>query len=395
MKSSDKDDRSIVLALGLAEIIHYGTLYYCVAVVANEISRDFEITNQWIFACFSFALCASALTSFIAGRLMDQHGAGTTMKIASVAGAVSLGMAAASRDVIEFSLALFGMQIASTFLFNEAGFVLLVQRDAVKAPRQITRLALIVGFSSTLFWPLTSGLLTLMSWRAIFGIYAGANVFVALPLVAWALQRRSAGPRDHCRFYGSQALLTSGPRLIDFVLITAGFSLTAFVFSAFVGQMLPILSSYGLGQETAVVSALFGPSQFLVRLFVPSLSERMTAIQLTIVSCVLLFLATVVILLWPRSLLGAATFIVLLGFSSGLNSICRGTLPLSVFGKDRYANWIGFIGGIRLLVASFAPVFFSSIQGRHGITIALSSLVLCGAASVFAFVLLVPYRRRA
>jgi len=390
----DDDDKLLVLALGFAEIIHYGTLYYCVAVVANEISQDLAITNQWIFACFSFALCASALASFPAGRLMHRYGAGATMKLASVAGAASLGMAAASSNATAFAVALFGMQIASTFLFNEAGFVLLVQRDAVQAPRQITRLAIIVGFSSTLFWPLTSGLLIWMSWRAIFGIYAVANILVALPLIVWALQIRAAAPRDCDNTYDSQTLLMPGPRLVDLALITAGFSLTTFVFSAFVGQMLPILLSIGLDREAAFVSALFGPAQFLVRLFVPLLSKRMAAVHLTIASCILLFLATVAIVLSTQSVLGATSFIVLLGFSSGLNSICRGTLPLSAFGKYGYATWIGFIGGFRLLVASFAPLIFSSVQDRLGTTSALSSLVTCAAGSVLAFVLAASYRRR-
>lgn len=383
-----KNDKLVVAALGGAEIINYGTLYYCVAVIAGHVARDFAISEASIFASFSFALFASALMSFPAGYLMNRYGVGTPMKIASVAAALSLGIAAISWNAVVFMLALFGMQIASAFLFYEAAFVLLVQRDALRAKRQIILLTLIVGFSSTLFWPLTSSLLSLISWREILAIYAGCNVLVALPLIVVALGHRSLNADSESNSDDLQVDSQRSPRAIDLALITIGFSLTTFVFSAFLGQMIPILSSIGLGQEGAMISALFGPSQVLIRLFATSLSERLVAIHLTILSSILLSVATAIVALASHSILGACVFIVLLGFSSGLSSICRGALPLSMFGQRGYGTRVGLISGFRLSTASFAPFFFSSIQTHYGTSVALASLVVCGFASVLAFVLL-------
>lgn len=382
-----KNDKLVVAALGGAEIINYGTLYYCVAVIAGHVARDFAISEASIFASFSFALFASALMSFPAGSLMNRYGAGTPMKIASVAAALSLGIAAISWNAVVFMLALFGMQMASAFLFYEAAFVLLVQRDALRAKRQIILLTLIVGFSSTLFWPLTSSLLSLISWRGILAIYAGCNVLVALPLILFALRGRSLKADSARNIDDLQVSSRRSPRVIDLALITIGFSLTTFVFSAFLGQMIPILSSIGLDQQGAMVSALFGPSQVLIRLFATSLSERMAAIHLTILSSILLSVAAVVAALASHSIAGASVFIVLLGFSSGLSSICRGALPLSMFGQRGYGSRVGLISGFRLSTASFAPFFFSSIQTQYGTIVALTALVVCGFASVLAFVL--------
>ncbi|WP_284273047.1 MFS transporter [Bradyrhizobium iriomotense] len=382
-----KDDKLVVAALGAAEIISYGTLYYSVAVVANAVGQEFAVTDQWIFACFSSALFASALMSLIAGRLMDRYGAGITMKVASLAATVSLGLAALSWNALVFAVALFGMQISSAFLFYEAAFVFLVQRDAGNAKQQITLLTLIVGFSSTLFWPLTSLLLIWSSWRTVFGIYAGCNALIALPLVVCALRRCPARSRNHNYTLASRVHSQSSPTLIDLALITVGFSLTTFIFSAFLGRMIPILSSIGLDLEQTSVSALFGPSQVLIRIFAASLTERMTAIQLTILSSILLSAATIVVELSSRSVLGATIFTVLLGFSSGLNSICRGILPLSVFGRDGYGKRVGLINGFRLLTASFAPFLFTSIQSEYGIAVALALLAACGVGSILAFAL--------
>lgn len=343
-----KNDKLVVTALGCAEIITYGTLYYCVAVIAGHVGRDFALSEASIFAFFSFALFASALMSFPAGYLMNRYGVGTPMIIASVAAALSLGIAAISWNAVVFMLALFGMQMASAFLFYEAAFVLLVQRDALRAKRQIILLTLIVGFSSTLFWPLTSLLLNLISWREILAIYAGCNVLVALPLIMFSLGHRSLNADNENNIDDSQADSQCSPRVIDLALITIGFSLTTFVFSAFLGQMIPILSSVGLGQEGPMISALFGPSQVLIRLFATSLSERMAATHLTILSSILLSVATVIVALASHSIVGASVFTVLLGFSSGLSSICRGALPLSMgLWKSSWPDqWLSIVHGV-------------------------------------------------
>ncbi|SFN76987.1 Predicted arabinose efflux permease, MFS family [Bradyrhizobium sp. Rc3b] len=388
-----EDDRLIVVALGGAGIVSYGTLYYCVAAIAKEASRDLAVTEEWILGCFSLALLASALISLVAGRLMDRYGAGKTMRIASFAGGASLGVAAVSWDPVVFAIALFGMQLASAFLFYEAAFVFLVQRDAVHAKRQMALLTLIVGFSSTLFWPLTSLLLTLISWRQVCWIYGGCNVLLGLPLIQVALVRSSVSLGDQNKVRGP--LGQSSSKLIDLVLITAGFSLTTFVFSALLGRMLPILSSIGLDmQGAALISTLFGPSQVAVRLFAGSFTERASPIQLTILSCVMLSAATFVTLLASHSLVGIAIFVAFVGFSSGLNSICRGSVPLSVFGPGGYGTRVGLITTFRLSTASFAPFLFSVIQNNYGIALALASLTICAIGSTLSFALLSARSKR-
>nr|WP_275945350.1 MULTISPECIES: MFS transporter [unclassified Bradyrhizobium] len=369
--------------MGGAGIISYGTLYYCVVAIAKEASHDLVVTEDWLIGCFSFALLASALMSLVAGRLMDRYGAGKTMKVASFVRAVSLGIAATSWNAVVFAIALFGMQLASAFLFYEAAFVFLAQRDAIHAKRQMAALTLIVGFSSTLFWPLTSLLLASICWRQVCWIYGGYNVLLALPLIQLALGKSSARLGDLNTVCGSRDQSSSKP--IGLVLITVGFSLTTFAFSALLSRMIPILSSIGLDpQETALISALFGPSQLAVRLFAGWFSVRIPPFNSPF-SCVMLSAATIVIVLAAHSLVGIAIFVALVGFSSGLNSICRGSLPLSVFGPGGYGTRVGLITTFRLSTASFAPFFFSFVQNNYGLGLALASLAVCAVASTLSF----------
>ena len=51
--------------------------------------------------------------------------------------------------------------------------------------RSIAHLTLIAGFASTLFWPLTSALHGILSWREVYMVFAAMNVAVCLPIHAW------------------------------------------------------------------------------------------------------------------------------------------------------------------------------------------------------------------
>lgn len=58
-----------------------------------------------------------------------------------------------------FAPALVTTGIATPFILYNTAFAVLVQIDPQAAPRRITLLTLIAGFSSTLFWPLATALL--------------------------------------------------------------------------------------------------------------------------------------------------------------------------------------------------------------------------------------------
>ncbi|RYH98434.1 MAG: MFS transporter, partial [Acetobacteraceae bacterium] len=68
-----------IWALGVTQIIGYGTLYYSFSILAPEIATAFDISIEWIYGCISLALLAGGLVSPYAGGLADRHGAGRIM----------------------------------------------------------------------------------------------------------------------------------------------------------------------------------------------------------------------------------------------------------------------------------------------------------------------------
>ena len=59
MRSVNKT--AVVIALGSAQTLAWGSTYYLPAILAAPIARDLGLPTSWIFGCFSGALLLSAL----------------------------------------------------------------------------------------------------------------------------------------------------------------------------------------------------------------------------------------------------------------------------------------------------------------------------------------------
>ena len=79
-----------IWALGMTQIIGYGTLYYSFSILAPGIAIDLGVAVEWIYGCISLALLAGGLISPWAGGLADRLGAGRVMSAGSIGAAAAL-----------------------------------------------------------------------------------------------------------------------------------------------------------------------------------------------------------------------------------------------------------------------------------------------------------------
>src|SRR5688572_3827666 len=185
-----------IWALGLTQIVGYGTLFYSFSVLAPAMALELALPQQWVFGALSAALFLGSLFAPIAGRWADRFGAGRVMTIGSLAASAALAACALSPGRASFVAALVAMELASCFVLYATAFAAIVQIGPVGAQRSITHLTLIAGFASTLFWPLTSLLHEHLTWREVYLIFAALNLLLCLPIHAWLMrlsrQQRSA-----------------------------------------------------------------------------------------------------------------------------------------------------------------------------------------------------------
>ena len=390
-----------VLALGVSQIISYGTLYYSFSILAPAMGEEFARSREWLFAAFSGTLFIGGIISPWSGRWADRFGAGRVMTLGSLAAALSLLACALAPDWSTFAPLLVSTGIATPFILYNTAFAVLVQIDPQSAPRRITLLTLVAGFSSTLFWPLATQLLHFFSWREIFLFYAALQVCICLPIHFWLSRMTRRSPRLKPETEAEPATIDAGilpaaSRKTALILAASGFSFGSFALSAMLVHLVPVLAAVGLGSSAVLVGTIFGPSQFASRLVNMVLGHRFSALMVAILSTALIPLAFVMLLVPPFIPLfaGAILFAMFFGMGSGLNSIVQGTLPLALFGHHGYGEILGRMTAARLIVSSAAPFIFAFILEQLGPHAALAIAAFAGMCGVIAFVMLAGLVKR-
>lgn len=386
---------SIVWLLGLTQIVGYGTMYYTLAIVAADIASELSVPVSTIFASLSLALLAGGAAAPYAGKLIDRRGAAQIMTIGSGAAAVALAAVAVAPNLAVFVIGLMAVEIAGALVLYDAAFACIVQSGGSR--RRITHLTLIAGFASTIFWPLTSGLSGLLTWREIIAVYAVLHVACCLPAHWWLARSfrarsRNTGVEPTAAEETSETPLPQTLRRPVLLLIALGFALSGFLILGITAQMVPVLAALGLGTAGVVVSMLFGPAQVLARLINMSAGSGQHPLTITILMASLLPVSALLLWLTAPSIVGAAAFAVLFGLASGLKSIVQGTLPLALFGREAYAERLGWLASARLILTAVAPFIMAYLTDTAGVSSALLTMTAFGFIGLGLF-LIVRYLR--
>lgn len=375
---------SVIWALGLTQIVGYGTLYYSFGALAPSMAAEFGWPEAWVYGVLSGSLLVGGLVAPISGRWADRFGAARLMTWGSVAAAAALALCAWAPERLGFIAGLVAIEVTSAFVLYATAFAALAQVSAGGAQRSITHLTLIAGFASTVFWPLTSALHEQLSWREVYLIYAALNLVVCFPVHFWLVRttrRRTAVATDSKA--GPAPVAAAGSHLL--LLMLLGFALLGFVSSAVTMQMVPMLAALGVGGVGVVVTSLFGPAQVLSRLVNMQFGKGLSQPALAMLAALLMPLGLAVLVLSAPWFPGAAVFAILFGLGSGLSSIVSGTLPLVLFGAVGYGQRLGWISSARLVVSAMAPFAFSVIAGWATTRSALWFVVAVGIGAAGAF----------
>ncbi|PKA38800.1 arsenite efflux MFS transporter ArsK [Rhizobium sullae] len=384
-----------IVALGLTQIIGYGTLYYSFSILAPGMSRDLGWPPEAAFGALSVALLIGGFTAPALGKWIDRFGAGRIMTVGSAIAAAALTACALVPGRISFVVALIGIEIASNLVQYGAAFALLVQIRPQAAQRSITYLTLIGGFASTIFWPITTMLHAEMSWQQVYLVFAGLNLLICLPIHA-VLSRKMRCNRERSGKASPakrvEGTLAASARRTGFVLMALSFSLQSLVSSAILVHMVPVLSGLGLGATAALVGTFFGPSQVLSRFTNMLFGGNLPPLKLAIIAAMLMAAAVFLLIPTAPSVVGAIAFAVVFGLGNGLFSIVTGTLPLMLFGSDGYGKLQGRVMAARLIVSATAPFALAYMMGAIGV---VWSLALTSAAGGLAVLVLAAIGRLA
>lgn len=387
-------DRTIfraLVVLALTQLIGWGTIGLT-AVVGRPVAADLAMDITAVFAGNSVLYLSMGLCSPLLARPFVELGGRTVMMVGTVISALGFVLLSNASGPIMYFAAWLLFGVGGSASLSTASYIVLNEIAGRNAKGAIGALMLVTGLSSSIFWPTTSFLASVLGWRYTCLVYAAALLVVSLPLLAFALPRRRKadieGVADHV-----PAVELHAPSRSTFYLLTAGIGLNAFVAFGMSAVLIELLKAEGLSASDAVsLGSVLGVVQVSARAIDFLGGGRWDGITTGIVAGVALPIAMLLLMLSGSSFSTVAAFILLYGLGSGALAVARATMPLVFYDKAEFAKASSRIAlPLNVLSATSAPVLVWLLS-EFGSNSLLALTLLCSCASLA--VLLMLRRRR-
>jgi predicted MFS family arabinose efflux permease len=377
-----------IAALGVAQIISWGTLFYTIAVLGAAMRADLGVSDTLLFGAFSAGLLVSGAASPAVGRWIDAGHARSALSGGSCVGALALAILAFAQGPVTLFAGWIVAGAAMALTLYDPAFAVLHTISGTGYRKAVTALTLFGGFASTVFWPLSLMLQDAFGWRTAFVVFAAMHAVVCLPLhfavIPGSARSPSARAATQKPVPAKRAPDAGDPRFAWLALALSGAS---FIASALSAHAIGLLTATGLTAADAVlVGALFGPMQVAGRVVEFTVGTRLNAHAVGTVAFVLLAVALAFLSQVKGALVTALAFALFYGFSNGVMTIVRGTVPAEIFGRHAFGTLLGRLARPQLIARAVAPVALAACFAFDPArTITPYLLVLLGAAAFVAY----------
>ncbi|MCL2669034.1 MAG: MFS transporter, partial [Micrococcales bacterium] len=190
--------RAVQIApLALAQVVGWGVLYYATIVSASRIATDTGWSLTVVTGMFSGGLIVSAVAGIGVGRLLDAQGPRLVMTAGSALGAAGFAFVAVAANPVMFAAGWVVVGTAQSAVLYQAVFTVITRRYGPRRHVPLTVITVAGGLASTVFAPITAGLLSVMGWRQAFGALAVVLAVVTVPVHWFCLEPRWAEPPPH------------------------------------------------------------------------------------------------------------------------------------------------------------------------------------------------------
>lgn len=380
----DPIPRKVVGYLGISQLVCWGVTYYLIGILGDPITAGLGWSETLVQGGFSVALLVMGIASPAVGRCIDRFGGRPVMAAGSVLAALGCAGIAAATTVVGYYAAWLILGLAMRCTLYDAAFATLAGLGGIAARRPMSRITLLGGIASTVFWPIGHVLAELIGWRGALLVYA-AFALATLPL-------HLALPRSGHRRSESVAAATAPVPGVRARRIAGGlyaliFAGAGFLASGMSAHMIGILTGLGLAIGSAVwVSTLRGIAQSLARLIETVFGARLHPLDLNLIAVVLLIVSFMAGSGSGYLVILAAVCATLYGAGNGLSTIARGALPLILFDHRNYGAIVGRLMVPGFLLSAVAPIAYAAVIERFGATGALimstAIAMVMGAAAV-------------
>ncbi|MCC7327266.1 MAG: MFS transporter [Burkholderiales bacterium] len=346
-----------VCALGVAQIVSWGTLFYTIAVLGSAMRADTGVGELWLFGSFTAGLFVSGIVSPLVGRAIDARGGRGVLAAGSLCGALACAVLAAAQGPVSVLLGWVLAGVAMAGCLYDPAFATLHQMSGGAYRRAVTALTLFGGFASTVFWPLSLYLQDTVGWRMSYAIYAVLHLALCLPIHVFGVpvKRRESTPECAAgtEVEASVQHPHGGP---TFVWLAVALSLAAFISSAISAHLIGLLTATGLAARDAVlIGSLIGPMQVAGRIMEFSFNRHVRALAVGSFAFALMAVALAAFTQVRGVWIVALAFVIAYGWANGIMTIVRGTVPAELFGQRDYGALLGRLALPQFVFKAVAP----------------------------------------
>jgi MFS family permease len=357
--------RALVPGLSLAQLLSWGSTVYAFALFVEPVETALDLTRGQTSVAFSLALLAEGLAAYVAGRWIDAGHERAVM----TGGSLLMGLALVAHGFVTTQAGfyaawtLIGLGMAGT-LYQPA-FAVVTRRFPLGYRRAIITITFLGGLASTVFIPLTAGLIHLWGWRAASWMLGAVNLGLCLPLHGWLLRGArgpavaiprtpDAAPNPNAGQRASLSAHLRGPvfwRLGVFIVLLMA------VNAAVPPHLVSLLRESGLSTAWAVtLPASIGALQVLGRLALYASERRLDVHAANRWTPALIPLALAVLLAGGGHGGAALLFALLYGVGNGLLTIVRGTVMAQYVSAAHVGALNGALGLPLALGRAAAPL---------------------------------------
>ncbi len=382
----------ITWALAITQTVSYGVLYYGFGVFTKVIEQEFAWSRAETSGAFSLALLISGLLGFVVGSHVDKNGARFLMTMGSIIATAMVFAWSLVVDLKSFYLVQAGIGVAMSAVLYPVAFTVIAVWFRSKRPKAMLVVTFVAGLASTIFIPLETYLLEIMSWREALRVLALIIGLTTIPLHAFIIKRRPADiglepdgikpqTKDLQIMPEIQISRKEAFRSQSFWWYSLSFALSALTINAIATHLVPLLLERGLTSSTVAAAAgSVGLMQLAGRIVFTPLNGRL---PLKTISAITFATHTVALIILYTLFSGISVwlFVLFYGIGNGAITLARAALIANSYGAKNFGSISGSMAIFIALTQAIAPIgagFLHDLAQSYNpvlITLIITSLV--------------------
>ena len=382
-------DARFVWALGLLQLISWGSVFYGFALFMAPLEQTLQMTRAESSLGFSLLLLAEGVCAFPVGRWIDRGHERWVMTLGSVWVGLSLWAHSYVSTTAEFYVVWTCLGIGLAGTLYPPAFAVLTRRFPMQFRRAIIILTLLGGLASTVFIPFIAWLLNVLSWRDALCVLAALHVVMCAPLHFYLLRgsrHRSSSPIQNRVTQDTHWWMHI--RHPSFWLLSVFLVLLMGVTSALPAHMVSLLRESGMSEAWVIVMpASIGVLQVAGRIGLYAAEHRVDRHVTNRWVTLLIPLGFLTLLISQAHGLWGLAFVALYGIGNGTLTVVKGTVMADYVSREHIGSLTGLIGLPMALARAAAPWLMGVLwSAEQGYTLGLCwmlALSLIGVAALW------------